>query len=216
LARFLQEVSLMTDLDEWEEQGGSLTLMTVHLAKGLEFPAVFVTGLEEGLFPIGDAAFDQDELEEERRLAYVAMTRAEKRLYLTCAASRRIFGTPRMNLPSRFIEEAGVRPTSMPGGRNFSSTPPAPQGRYGGWSAGDDFNQDQGDADMNQDPDRTPPPRAVSSAPKVKLHQRVSHPDFGDGSVVDIEGSGEHTKVTILFKSGVRKKLLLKYAPLTY
>jgi DNA helicase-2/ATP-dependent DNA helicase PcrA len=79
IARFLQEISLLSDLDEWKDKGGSITLMTVHLAKGLEFPAVFVTGLEEGLFPIGDAAFDVDELEEERRLAYVAMTRARKK-----------------------------------------------------------------------------------------------------------------------------------------
>lgn len=212
LARFLQEISLMTDMDDWEDQGGTLTLMTVHLAKGLEFPAVFVTGLEEGLFPIGDAAFDQDELEEERRLAYVAMTRAEKKLYLTCAASRRIFGQPRMNLPSRFIEEAGIRSKSSPGGMNF---PSETAGRPRSWSAADDYNQDAGDYHMNQDEPVVPPP-PVAAAPRIKLNQKVSHPDFGPGIVKDIEGSGEHTKVTILFMSGVRKKLLLKYAPLSF
>jgi DNA helicase-2/ATP-dependent DNA helicase PcrA len=88
LSRFLQEISLLSDIDSWKETEGVVTLMTVHLAKGLEFPAVFVTGLEEGLFPIGDAAFDIDELEEERRLAYVAMTRAEKKtLFNLCRQS---------------------------------------------------------------------------------------------------------------------------------
>ena len=193
VSKFLQEISLMTDLDDWEENGGSLTLMTVHLAKGLEFPAVFVTGLEEGLFPIGDAAFDQDELEEERRLAYVAMTRARTKLYLTAAASRRIFGTPRMNIPSRFVEEAGV-----------ASRKPK-------WtdSRDNEFNQDSGQADdMNQDVPR------VQKLPK--MGQRVTHPDFGQGKVIDTEGSGDHAKVTVLFNNGSKKKLLLKYAPLEF
>ncbi|MCG3205387.1 MAG: ATP-dependent DNA helicase PcrA [Elusimicrobia bacterium] len=212
VARFLQEVSLMTDLDDWEDQGGTLTLMTVHLAKGLEFPAVFVTGLEEGLFPIGDAAFDQDELEEERRLAYVAMTRAREKLYLTSAASRRIFGTPRMNIPSRFIEEAGV--ASVRSAQNS-----------GGWGktssmSDDDFNQTLGvSEDMNQDVGEASP-SAPLALPRVrrlpKVGQRVTHPDFGQGKVLDVEGSGDHAKVTILFNNGSKKKLLLKYAPLEF
>lgn len=210
VARFLQEVSLMTDLDDWEEQGGTLTLMTVHLAKGLEFPAVFVTGLEEGLFPIGDAAFDQDELEEERRLAYVAMTRARQKLFLTSAASRRIFGTPRMNIPSRFVEEAGVASLRSPRSNNgFGSQAPS--------MSDEDYNQSRDGLvsdDMNQD---VP---VVEAAPRVrrmpKAGQRVLHPDFGQGKVVDLEGSGDHAKVTVLFNNGSKKKLLLKYAPLEF
>ncbi len=208
LARFLQEVSLMTDLDDWQQQGGSLTLMTVHLAKGLEFPAVFVTGLEEGLFPIGDAAFDQDELEEERRLAYVAMTRARKKLFLTSAASRRIFGTPRMNIPSRFIEEAGVA-SVRPKRQSFSFESQAPS------MSDEDYNQSHPSSDdMNQEVPVTTPPTPVRRMPKIG--QRVGHPDFGQGKVVDVEGSGDHAKATILFNSGMKKKLLLKYAPLNY
>lgn len=186
LARFLQEISLMSDLDEWKDQGGALTLMTVHLAKGLEFPTVFVTGLEEGLFPIGDSAFDIDELEEERRLAYVAMTRAKKKLYLTSAASRRVFGSPRMNVPSRFIDEAGV----------------------GSTRASQEFD------DMNQDIPYPTEPLRTQRIPKPG--QRVAHPDFGPGKVVEVEGSGDRAKVTILFNSGSKKKLLLKYAPLEF
>jgi len=199
LVRFLQEISLMSDLDEWKDSGGVVTLMTVHLAKGLEFPLVFVTGLEEGLFPIGDAAFDQDELEEERRLGYVAMTRAMKKLYLTCAASRRIFGSPRMNLPSRFIEEAGIKETAVtyevP---STSVTGPVSPVR---------------DFDFNQDP-QGETPRSTFSMTKVGAF--ISHPDFGEGKITDKEGSGVHTKITVQFFNGLKKKLLLKYAPIEF
>ncbi len=222
ISRFLQEISLLSDLDEWKEQGGALTLMTIHLAKGLEFPAVFVTGLEEGLFPIGDAAFDVDELEEERRLAYVAMTRARKKLYLTCAASRRIFGTPRMNLPSRFIQEAGIAKKKPALGaynpfsgmsqsdQEYHQTRESEFNQAGGLT--DDFNQD---IPMNEGTAAAPvvAPRIVR-IPKVGQH--VNHPDFGDGKILDVEGSGDSAKATILFGGGLKKKLLLKYAPLVY
>src|SRR5262249_26350475 len=107
-AGFLEQVSLVADSDEIETGPNYVTLMTVHLAKGLEFPFVFMTGMEEGLFPIGESDFSQDELEEERRLCYVGMTRAKKWLYLTWASSRRLFGHSRWNAPSRFIQEAGL------------------------------------------------------------------------------------------------------------
>src|SRR3989338_3928186 len=105
VASSLETVSLITDLDLGETKKDSVTLMTVHIAKGLEFPVVFLTGLEEGLFPLGDLQFSQEDLEEERRLAYVGMTRAKDHLFLTTAASRKLFGQTRWNLPSRFIEE---------------------------------------------------------------------------------------------------------------
>ena len=111
LAAYLEEVALQSAVDSYSEEDSKITLMTVHLAKGLEFPAVFVTGLEEGLFPIGSGASDED-LEEERRLAYVAMTRAKKLLHLTYSNTRRLFGQTYYNLPSRFIEEAEVLPPS--------------------------------------------------------------------------------------------------------
>lgn len=105
---FLERVSLMTSIDNWQEEKGKVTLMTLHLAKGLEFPVVFITGLEEGLFPHNDALNDESELEEERRLCYVGMTRAKNRLYITSASQRRIYGQVRWNMPSRFIEESGL------------------------------------------------------------------------------------------------------------
>jgi DNA helicase-2/ATP-dependent DNA helicase PcrA len=191
LTVFLEEVSLMTDMDVWKGEGGSVTLMTVHLAKGLEFPAVFLTGLEEGLFPIGDSAFSQEELEEERRLAYVGMTRAKERLFLSCAASRKLFGVSRMNIPSRFIEEAGLaaaKPAAME--HSFSQ----------GSRVSDDYSQlvDEGDEVTG----------------RIKAGTRVNHPDFGGGKVISREGSGLNAKITVLFNSGARKKLLLRYAPL--
>src|SRR5581483_7322216 len=101
---YLEQVSLITDLDLVDNRKNGVTLMTIHIAKGLEFPVVFLTGLEEGLFPLGEAQFDPEELEEERRIAYVGMTRAKDFLYLTSAATRRLYGQTRWNLPSRFIE----------------------------------------------------------------------------------------------------------------
>lgn len=108
LERFLEDVALRSEIDGADLDAPAVTLMTVHLAKGLEFPCVFVTGLEEGLFPIGAGNSSEEELEEERRLCYVAMTRAEENLFLTHTASRRLFGRAYSNLPSRFILEAGL------------------------------------------------------------------------------------------------------------
>ncbi|MFH2205120.1 MAG: UvrD-helicase domain-containing protein [Elusimicrobiota bacterium] len=106
LERFLEDVALRSGADGYDERAPAVTLMTVHLAKGLEFPSVFVTGLEEGLFPIGAGNASEEELEEERRICHVAMTRARERLFLTHAATRRLFGRIYSNLPSRFILEA--------------------------------------------------------------------------------------------------------------
>ncbi len=140
-AGFLEQVSLVADTDEIESGPNYVTLMTVHLAKGLEFPSVFLTGMEEGLFPIGESDFSQEDLEEERRLCYVGMTRAKNQLQITWAASRRLFGHSRWNAPSRFIEEGkieierptGPHPTPSPtsGGRGDSIISPRPLGGEG-------------------------------------------------------------------------------------
>ncbi len=108
LSGYLTSVSLVSDLDGLRDDSEKVTLMTLHLAKGLEFKTVFIAGLEEGLFPIGEASFEKDELEEERRLMYVGMTRAKESLYLSWASERRIYGKKRWNLPSRFIADSGL------------------------------------------------------------------------------------------------------------
>ncbi|MBI5597012.1 MAG: UvrD-helicase domain-containing protein [Elusimicrobia bacterium] len=196
LEAFLEEVALQSGADSYDAAAPAVTLMTVHLAKGLEFPAVFVTGLEEGLFPIAAGNFSPEELEEERRLCYVAMTRAKKRLVLTHAATRRLFGRASANLPSRFILEAKL----VTGARAFApfapeeaqaSVPKASPGGYGPIS-----------------------PDAPVPLTRVKNGMRVRHPEFGKGRVVETSGSGESLRVTVHFDNGVARKLLVRYAPL--
>jgi DNA helicase II / ATP-dependent DNA helicase PcrA len=209
LGTFLERVSLASDLDNVKDEGGAVTLMTVHLAKGLEFPTVFVTGLEEGLFPIGESAFDEKELEEERRLAYVAITRARERLILTCAASRKIYGRSHWNVPSRFIAEAGLRPeTQVPTEpafgssepRRFSAPKPARPGETGSMIG-------------SFDPDEGAEQSVPAGGPRpLRVGQRIRHPMFGAGKILNKAGAGENVKVTVQFDSGARKDILARYA----
>src|SRR5690606_5330200 len=105
LVEFLEQVALVSDVDAWDEGADAVALMTVHAAKGLEFPVVFMVGMEEGVFPHSRSLWETVELEEERRLCYVAMTRAERRLYMTCAQVRSLMGATAHHPPSRFIDE---------------------------------------------------------------------------------------------------------------
>lgn len=204
---FLEKVSLASGVDSLKEDGGAVTLMTVHLAKGLEFPVVYVTGLEEGLFPIGESAFDEKELEEERRLAYVAITRARERLTLTSASSRKIYGRSHWNVPSRFVTEAGLATVSagIPVGVPF-----------GGPSGGYSFRPEKtagvparpvGSFDPDEESVST-----TAGGGRLRAGQRVRHPIFGEGKILDKSGSGENVKVTVMFDSGARKQILARYA----
>jgi DNA helicase-2/ATP-dependent DNA helicase PcrA len=185
---FLERVSLAAAWDQVKEEGGAVTLMTVHLAKGLEFPVVFLTGMEEGLFPIGESAFDEKELEEERRLAYVGITRARQRLTLTSASSRKLYGRSQWNVPSRFVTEAGLAPAEA-----TTASPPASERPVSSF-----------------DPDEAPP--SLGGRRPLRTGQRVKHPLFGSGRVLDKSGAGENTKVIVMFDSGARKTLLARYA----
>jgi DNA helicase-2/ATP-dependent DNA helicase PcrA len=109
LSGYLSQIALVSDIDSWENTSDKVTLMTLHLAKGLEFKNVIIVGLEEGLFPIGESAYDLAELQEERRLMYVGMTRAKENLYMSWAAERTVFGKTKWNVPSRFLLEAGFK-----------------------------------------------------------------------------------------------------------
>ncbi|MBI3297078.1 MAG: UvrD-helicase domain-containing protein [Elusimicrobia bacterium] len=194
LETFLEEVALQGGADGYDASAPSVTLMTVHLAKGLEFPAVFVTGLEEGLFPINAGNFSPENLEEERRLCYVAMTRAKERLYLGHAANRRLFGRNTPNLPSRFILEAKL----VSGPRPF-----------------DPFAADEGRQVAPERPASQPfAPNAPVPLTRVKNGMRVRHPEFGAGRVVETSGAGESMRVTVQFDKGPARKLLVRYAPL--
>ncbi len=194
LAGFLEQVSLVADSDEipeGEDHGGVVTLMTLHTAKGLEFPTVFLTGLEDGIFPHSRTFDDKNEIEEERRLAYVGLTRAEHRLYLTRAESRSSWGPPNFNPPSRFLDEI---PESVIEWRNkpISST----FARRTTYAA--------------------PPARATgkkSVSIELTVGERVSHDTFGLGTVVSLSGEGDRAEATIDFGSYGEKRLLLRYAP---
>jgi len=192
LSRYLEAVSLQSDLDRADFNQAAVTLMTVHLAKGLEFPVVFLTGLEEGLFPIGQS-LTQDDLEEERRLCYVGMTRAKERLFMIYAATRRLFGHVYANLPSRFLLEAGL----------LGGTPAPKIANSGAFS--------DGVPRVARPPADGAPRRRISSA---RVGMRVRHPDFGLGLVLEKSGSGEGLKLTVRFDNGRTAKLLVRYAPL--
>jgi len=203
-ASYLEHVSLMTGLDLAGEKQDCVTLMTVHIAKGLEFPVVFLTGLEEGLFPLGEAQFSLDELEEERRIAYVGMTRAKDVLFLTCASTRRLFGQIHWNMPSRFIREAGLSEEvrkPAPGEERIRMDLRA--GGTNEWSGKEETTHGFTHSINTEDP---------GSA--FKIGQKVRHPVFGNGKITQKSGSDDDLKVVVLFDSGQWKKLLVKYAPL--
>jgi DNA helicase-2/ATP-dependent DNA helicase PcrA len=197
LSGYLTQVSLVSDIDEWAEETDRVTMMTLHLAKGLEFNTVFVAGLEEGLFPIGEASFDEEELEEERRLMYVGMTRAKENLYLSWAAERKIYGKSRWNLQSRFIQEAGFGT-----GVTLEVSAAPEKRRYRSGNSGDESGYERGRAAEDK------------SSGAYSLGTRVRHQQFGDGKVIDRSGAGEDLKLVILFDTGQWKKLVVKYANL--
>ncbi|MBO0821904.1 MAG: ATP-binding domain-containing protein, partial [Nocardiopsaceae bacterium] len=199
LADFLERVSLVADADQipdGEDHGGQVTLMTLHTAKGLEFPVVFLTGMEEEMFPHQMSLTDPKQMEEERRLAYVGITRAERRLYLSRAASRTSWGRPAFHSPSRFLSEipaelvewkrsgADAAGSSMPAGARMASRPNA----------------------------SVPGNRIV---PALAPGDRVTHDKFGLGTVVSANGSGDNAEAKIDFGGDYGlKHLVLRYAPL--
>jgi len=211
LSGFLEKVSLVADADDipdkqsdsglnglpdGEDHGGVVTLMTLHTAKGLEFPTVFLTGMEDGIFPHARTLDDPKEIEEERRLAYVGLTRAEKRLYISRAEYRLTFGTPKYNPGSRFLDEI---PTTLIEWKNEARS-----------------SSSSGSSGLRRRTPTTPPPRATgktSSAMVLEVGQRVSHDTFGLGTVVALAGEGDKSEATINFGQYGEKRLLLRYAP---
>lgn len=199
---FLQQVALVADVDRHDPHADTVTLMTLHNAKGLEFPVVFVSGLEEGLFPLARSYDEPAALEEERRLFYVGLTRAEDRLYLTHARQRRRAGEVNYNHRSSFVEvlDEGlekrqtdrIKAVSHVTSARRRETPPKPTESQE--SAYDDsFNQDR---------------------PSFVKGERVLHETFGSGTIVEISGFGRDLKVAVDFDSVGRKKLLVRYAAL--
>jgi len=197
LLGFLEDVSLVADSDQipdGEDHGGVVTLMTLHTAKGLEFPTVFLTGMEEGIFPHSRTLGEKSEIEEERRLAYVGLTRARERLYLSRSEYRTAWGAPSYNPASRFLSEI---PEEL---IEWNEHAPAPSR-----------------SSILKTSHFTPAPRATgkksSNTMVLAVGDRVSHDTFGVGSVVAVVGEGDRAEATINFGSLGEKRLLLRYAP---
>jgi ATP-dependent DNA helicase UvrD/PcrA len=190
LAEFLEQVSLVSEQDEYDEGSGSVTLMTLHNAKGLEFGVVFIIGLEDGVFPHYRSMGEPAQLEEERRLMYVGVTRAQERLYLTHAWSRTLFGSTSFNPPSRFLGEI---PSEL--------LRAIDEAEFAGGSGG------------SVSPIRDAV-HGVRELPQVSAGDTVEHDKWGEGVVLAVSGSGTEAEVTVRFDDAGEKRLLLAYAPL--
>ena len=196
LSDFLEEISLLSDIDHWNDSDNRVTLMTVHSSKGLEFPVVFVSGLDDGLFPLYNAMDTKEGLEEERRLFYVALTRAQERVFLLYATNRRRMGGENvLGMPSRFISEI---PNDYLERIEFQS---ALTRRVMGGSL--------------QKRTRVAVTRTVTTFDDFKVGDMVDHSIFGLGQIMVLSGTGENQRVGVIFKDGTKKKLIVKYANLS-
>ena len=194
LADFLERVALVADSDEIpDDDSGVVTLMTLHTAKGLEFPVVFLTGLEDGVFPHMRSLGDTVELEEERRLAYVGVTRARERLYVSRAVSRSSWGSPQWNPPSRFLDEIPAELVDWLREESAVDGPPPAIQQV-----------------ASRPTVRSPGNRAVVA---LNPGDRVTHDAFGMGTVVAVEGVGDKAVASVDFGADGVKRLLLRYAP---
>jgi len=217
---FLEQIALVSDTDEIDEEDSSVTLMTLHAAKGLEYPVVFLIGMEDGVFPHIRSLGEPDELEEERRLAYVGITRAMEKLHLTSAWSRMMHGQTQYNPPSRFLEEIPSELLDEHGGnrmlrsrrersgsRNDGDTTPTGRTFGGGGSHADDVVE-AALAAANR------PTPSGAEAMGLKVGDDVRHTQWGEGVITDIEGVGDKAEASVYFGSVGEKRLLLSWAPL--
>ncbi|CAM5553302.1 DNA helicase [Streptomyces avidinii] len=228
LAEFLEQVALVADSDQIPDEdtdgNGVITLMTLHTAKGLEFPVVFLTGMEDGVFPHMRALGQTKELEEERRLAYVGITRARERLYLTRSSMRSAWGTPSYNPPSRFLEE--IPAEYLQWKRTGAAQKPAGPMRSSGYgssgSGGGGSKSSFGtspESFLSSSRSKSGPSgfatRRATDKPVVSLvvGDRVTHDQFGLGTVMEVKGAGADAQATIDFGDDKPKRLLLRYAP---
>jgi len=194
ISDFLEEVSLLTDIDEWNTDDNYVTMMTVHASKGLEFPVVFVTGLEDGLFPLSIALNEQQIMEEERRLFYVALTRSQEMVYLLYATDRRRSGSDSWGgVASRFIKEI---PQDFVENISFSSA-----------MTRKIVKTKTGAIKMKIK-------RTITTFDDFKVGDLVEHAIFGEGKIMALSGSGENQRVGVVFKDGLKKKLIVKFAKL--
>jgi DNA helicase-2/ATP-dependent DNA helicase PcrA len=211
---FVDRLSLLSDADEEAgSQNARVWMMTLHSAKGLEFPVVILAGLEEGLFPHSRSKDDEEELEEERRLCYVGMTRARAKLVLTGAARRRIFGEYQSSEPSRFIDEVPAELVDRIA-PSFSSFPGGQQGHSAHYeSRANPYGKGRGRA-REDAPAYAYEDEDQSTGLALRPGMRVRHPQFGVGSVVSVEALTDDTKLVVRFAAVGVKTLRAKYARL--
>jgi DNA helicase-2/ATP-dependent DNA helicase PcrA len=235
LDEFLEQVALVADTDELPEGevDDQVVLMTLHAAKGLEFPVVFLVGCEEGVFPHSRALTEPDEMEEERRLAYVGITRAMRRLFMSDSWSRMLFGSTQYNPPSRFFDEIPAELVESRGnvsGRSSYGRQSYRQ-RDDGWSSGEPppyrrrRSVDDRDTDAHRDRvveaamragrSATAPTPSNSQELGLRVGDDVAHPAFGEGVIIEIRGSGDKAEATVHFAGVGTKHLALAWAPLT-
>ena len=195
IREFLEEVSLLTNIDTWNDSTNHITLMTLHSAKGLEFPVVFITGLEDGLFPIFRALEDPRELEEERRLFYVGLTRAMEKAYLHYAPNRRrSSGAVGLGMASRFLQEI---PEEYLDRINFHSALTRRLVK-----------------DKSSNKYKLKHVRTITSFNEFERGDKVKHSIFGKGMILAVDGAGDNQKITVVFQGNIQKKLIGKYANL--
>lgn len=231
LLSFLTDLALIADIDlmgkdpEVVVDNNAVVLMTMHSAKGLEFPIVFIAGMEEGIFPHSRTLMDPDEMEEERRLAYVGITRAEEQLFLTCSRMRTLFGKTSSNMPSRFLKEIPdeVKEVSSRGKESYggsgagSSYRPVQTRSFGQSSTGASFGQQPSSAGGSRPVTSTPMTAStVNAVTDFRNGDKVVHNKWGTGTVVAVKGAGEDMELNIAFPAPVGvKRLLAKFAPIT-
>ncbi len=226
---FLEQVSLVADTDELDEDDSYVVLMTLHSAKGLEYPNVFLIGLEDGVFPHLRSLGEPDQLEEERRLCYVGITRAQRRLYLSHAWSRMLYGSTQYNPPSRFLDEIPqalvdvVEGSRVVGRRRQASTFGASEGRSpgagverggGGWGATGSAVGRHRDEVVERALAPAPPQPSGAETLGLRVGDDVRHGTFGEGVIIDLEGAGDKAQATVHFRDVGEKRLLLSWAPL--
>ncbi|HEX7070316.1 MAG TPA: UvrD-helicase domain-containing protein, partial [Rhodothermales bacterium] len=231
LSMFLQEISLLTDEDASDDDPNRVTLMTLHASKGLEFPVVFVTGLEEGLFPLAAALDDRRDLEEERRLFYVGVTRAKDQLFMSYARTRFRYGEHFASVRSRFVDEIQIDAVRTETGDAVETRPDRfrlPAGQTIGYEEMDphyyrDSLRGEGGLRSRSSIARSTSPRSEPGERRIVYDEdesaivpgvRVEHEQFGEGKVLSVEGAGENAKAVVFFAGVGQKKLVLKFARL--
>ena len=224
LSGYLEQIALMTELDQENKTESAAVMMTMHAAKGLEFPHVFLVGFEDGLFPGMRAIGEREEMEEERRLCYVAITRAEEHCYLSFAKSRYKFGKTEFSSPSRFLKDIDTCYLSLPQGERMASQVDEAASRFRSQPMASRFaesSRPKVQVVPPAQPTRTlkkvssispSRPAASPSVGALQVGNVIEHERFGVGEVVNVVGTGDNCKATVRFRNAGEKQLLLKFA----